>query len=185
MVYGFAKQSNGHVEIESTPGRGTTVRIFLPRMAADEARDVPDPDLLAARATDARGSNETILLAEDDADVRGYAAETLRDLNYRVIEAHDATEALAVVAQDDVRIDLLLTDVVMPGVNGRELANQARALRPNLRILFMTGYSQDAIVHQGRLDPDIELIEKPFRRDTLAVRVRAMLDAAGVALPAA
>jgi len=183
MVYGFVKQSNGHVEIESAPGRGTTVRIFLPRMAAGEARDVTDLDLLAARATEARGSNETILLAEDDADVRAYVAETLRDLNYRVIEAHDSTEALAVVAQDDVRIDLLLTDVVMPGVNGRELANRARALRPNLRILFMTGYSQNAIVHQGRLDPDIELIEKPFRRDTLAVRVRAMLDAASVAVP--
>lgn len=183
MVYGFVKQSNGHVEIESAPDRGTTVRIFLPPMAAGDLRDVPDPDLLAARTTDARGSNETILLAEDDAEVRGYVAETLRDLNYRVIEAHDSSEALAVVAQGDVRIDLLLTDVVMPGVNGRELANRARGLRPNLRILFMTGYSQDAIVHQGRLDPDIELIEKPFRRDTLAVRVRAMLDAAGVAVP--
>jgi PAS domain S-box-containing protein len=183
MVYGFVKQSNGHVEIDSAPGRGTTVRIFLPRMVAGEARDVPDRDLLAARATDARGSNETILLAEDDADVRGYVAETLRDLNYRVIEAHDSTEALAVLAQSDVRVDLLLTDVVMPGVNGRELANRARAFRPNLRILFMTGYSQDAIVHQGRLDPDIELIEKPFRRDTLAVRVRAMLDSAAVAAP--
>ncbi len=127
MVYGFVKQSNGHVEIDSAPGRGTTVRIFLPRMAAGEVRDAPDLDALAARPTDAPGSNETILLVEDDADVRGYVAETLRGLNYRVIEAHDATEALAVVMQPDMRVDLLLTDVVMPGVNGRELANRARA----------------------------------------------------------
>jgi CheY-like chemotaxis protein len=181
MVYGFVKQSNGHVEIDSAPGRGTTVRIFLPRMAAGETWDVPDLESLSARAVDARGANETILLAEDDVDVRTYVAETLRDLDYRVIEAADSTAALTVVAQSDVRIDLLLTDVVMPGVNGRELANRARTFRPNLRILFMTGYSQDTIVHQGRLDPDIELIEKPFRRDTLAARVRAMLDSAAVA----
>jgi PAS domain S-box-containing protein len=180
MVYGFVKQSNGHVEIDSVPGRGTTVRIFLPRMVAGEARDALDPGWLSGRTVDARGSNETILLAEDDEDVRTYVAETLRDLDYRVIEARDSTEALTVVAQTDVSIDLLLTDVVMPDINGRELANRARTLRPNLRILFMTGYSQDAIVHQGRLDPDIELIEKPFRRDTLAARVRAMLDSAAV-----
>ena len=185
MVYGFVKQSNGHVEIDSVPGRGTTVRIFLPRMAAGDSRDAPDLALLSARIVDARGSNETILLAEDDADVRTYVAETLRDLNYRVIQATNATEALTVVAQSNVRIDLLVTDVVMPGINGRELANRARTFRPNLRVLFMTGYSQDAIVHQGRLDPDIELIEKPFRRDTLAARVRAMLDSAAVVAPGA
>jgi PAS domain S-box-containing protein len=177
MVYGFVKQSNGHVEIDSAPGRGTTVRIFLPAMAADEAPRGSDTALPAARSHDLQGRNETVLLVEDDTDVRGYVAETLRELNYRVIEAYDSTEALAVVAKTSVTIDLLLTDVVMPGLNGRELANRTRTLRPGLKILFMTGYSQDAIVHQGRLDPDIELMEKPFGRETLAARVRAMLDA--------
>ena len=108
--------------------------------------------------------------------MRGYVVEALRELNYAVMEADDAAAALAIITQADLRIDLLLTDVVMPGMNGRELANRARGVMPNIRVLFMTGYSQDAIVHQGRLDPDIHLLEKPFRRETLAVRVRAILD---------
>jgi CheY-like chemotaxis protein len=98
-------------------------------------------------------------------------------LNYAVVEADDAATALAIITQADLRIDLLLTDVVMPGMNGRELADRARVVMPNIRVLFITGYSQDAIVHQGRLDPDIELLEKPFRSESLAVRVRAILDA--------
>jgi CheY-like chemotaxis protein len=107
--------------------------------------------------------------------VRGYIVECLRELNYNVIEASNATAALEVIGQPGARIDLLLTDVVMPGMNGRELANQARKIIPDIRVLFMTGYSQDAFVNQGRLDPDIELIEKPFITESLARRVRAML----------
>jgi CheY-like chemotaxis protein len=176
MVYGFVKQSNGHTEIESEPGSGTTLRIFLPAAAASETGGIqgtesPPPDAAA------RGACETILVAEDDASVRGYVAEALRELNYSVIEAEDATAALAVMTHADLRIDLLITDVVMPGMNGRELADRARVVMPNIRVLFMTGYSQGAFVRQGRLDPDIELIEKPFRSDNLAVRVRTMLDA--------
>ena len=175
MVYGFVKQSNGHTEIESEPGSGTTLRIFLPAAAAGETGDIQGaegPPLDTA----ARGAGETIVVAEDDAGVRDYVVETLRELNYSVMEADDAAAALAIITQAKLRIDLLLTDVVMPGMNGRELANRARVVMPNIRVLFMTGYSQDAIVHQGRLDPDIHLLEKPFRRETLAVRVRAILD---------
>ncbi len=175
MVYGFVKQSNGHIEIESTPGCGTTLRIFLPALPAGET-----PDIRAAESPPpaaARGTGETILVAEDDAGVRGFVVEALRELNYSVMESENAAAALAILARRNMRIDLLLTDIMMPGMNGRELANQARTLLPNIRVLFMTGYSQDAILHQGRLDPDIELLEKPFRGEKLAIRVRAMLDA--------
>ena len=120
---------------------------------------------------------KTILVVEDDTGVREHVAEVLRTLGYVVLEAQDAATALAAVRQSGTDIDLLLTDIVMPGMNGRELANEARSMMPNMRILFMTGYSQDVIVHHGRLDGDIELIEKPFRIATLAARVQAMLKA--------
>jgi CheY-like chemotaxis protein len=179
MVYGFVNQSNGHVEIDTLLGHGTTVRIFLPQLAAAAAQDAPGAGL-SASAADPNGKGETILVTEDDSSVRGFVVEALRDLNYRVLEADSATAALATIARADRRIELLVTDVVMPGINGRELADQAKASQPNIKILFMTGYSQDAIVHQGRLDPGIELIEKPFRRDALAARVRAVLDSVSV-----
>jgi CheY-like chemotaxis protein len=176
MVYGFVKQSNGHVEIDSMPDRGTTVRIFLPALAAGTASDARSTDTIAPDAR-ARGRGETILVTEDDDGVRFYVMSALRELGYQVLEASNATAALEIIARPGTRVDLLLSDVVMPGINGRELANRARELQPNIRVLFMTGYSQDAFVHQGRLDPDIELIEKPFRSERLAARVRAMLDA--------
>jgi PAS domain S-box-containing protein len=177
VVYGFVKQSGGHVEIESARGRGTTVRIFLPRLAAGEAQRIPGQDMTPPISVGARASGETILIAEDDPSVRNYVVEILRELNYGVIEANDGTAALTKLVEPDLGIDLLLTDVVMPGINGRELADQAKTIRPRIRVLFMTGYSQDAIVHQGRLDSDIELIEKPFGSATLAARVRSVLDA--------
>jgi PAS domain S-box-containing protein len=173
MVYGFVKQSNGHIEIESVPGHGTTVRILLPALVAGQARHRSGTGMPVAG--EAAGQRETILVTEDDASVRGYIVECLQELNYNVIEASDATAALEVIGQPGARIDLLLTDVVMPGMNGRELANRAREIIPDIRVLFMTGYSQDAFVNQGRLDPDIELIEKPFLSESLAYRVRAML----------
>ncbi len=174
MVYGFAKQSNGHADIESSPGAGTTVRVFLPALVGGEATPF---DTLEQRAgTGDRGRGERILVVEDDAGVRGHVVEVLRTLGYIVMEAPDAAAALATVRQSGADIDMLLTDIVMPGMNGRELANEARTVMPNVRILFMTGYSQDVIVHHGRLDGDIELIEKPFRIEALAARVRAMLN---------
>jgi hypothetical protein len=175
MVYGFVKQSNGHTEIESEPGAGTTLRIFLPAAAADETGDIQGAESPPVDAV-TRGAGETILVAEDDVGVRSYVVETLRELNYFVLEADGATAALAIITQAGLRIDMLLTDVVMPGMNGRELADRARGVMPNIRVLFMTGYSQDAIVHGGQLAPDIELIEKPFHGESLAARVRTILD---------
>jgi PAS domain S-box-containing protein len=175
MVYGFVKQSKGHVDVDSALGRGTTVRIYLPSLAASDAQ-YPSSIEDSAPAAAAPGNNETILVVEDDAEVRLFVADTLRDLDYRVIEAADATAALEVLAQVDLTIDLLLTDVVMPGIDGRELAVRAAAIRPHMKRLFMTGYSQTGIVHAGYLDPDIELLEKPFRGQSLATRVRRILD---------
>jgi CheY-like chemotaxis protein len=175
MVYGFVKQSNGHVAIESEPDHGTTVRIFLPSPAAhtvQESRNVVGVPV----SVSARGAHETILVTEDDPDVRGYVVGALRDLNYHVIEASDGAAALEIVARSAGRIDLLLTDVVMPGMDGSVLAHRARELMPDIKVLFMTGYSHNAFLRQGRLDPDIELIEKPFRSEDLAARVRAVLN---------
>ena len=120
---------------------------------------------------------ETILVVEDDEDVRAYLVETLHDLDYHVLRAQDSLAALGFLQQHETRIDLLLTDVVLPCMNGRELARKAQSLRPGLKVLFMTGYSRNAIVHQGRLDPDVELIQKPITQDQLSTRIRTLLDA--------
>jgi len=172
QVYGFIKQSGGHVKIYSEPGEGTTVRIYLPRYRGDDARD--EPLHPAEPASGAPG--ETILVVEDDADVRHYLVDILREVNYRVLEAAEAAAALDVLRRPDVPIALLLTDVVLPRVNGRELARQAQALRPGLKVLFMTGYSRNAIIHQGRLDHGVELIQKPLTQEQLTQRIRSLLD---------
>ena len=119
---------------------------------------------------------ETILVVEDDADLRTYVSDALRHLNYRVISAPSAQAALTTLLQEETKVDLLLTDVVMPGINGRELAKRALQIRPELKVLYMTGYSRNAVVHQGRLDEGVELIEKPISLAKLALRVREMLD---------
>jgi CheY-like chemotaxis protein len=121
-------------------------------------------------------ANETILVVEDDTDVRTYLAETLRALKYSVVTASSAQNALMILVQDVYRIDLMLTDVVMPGLNGRELGRRAQALRSGLPVLYMTGYSRNAVVHQGRLDEGVELLQKPVSEQQLASRIRAMLD---------
>jgi PAS domain S-box-containing protein len=177
VVYGFVKQSRGLVEIDTANGCGTTVRIFLPRLAAGDTQRASGLEIESSMSIGARASGETILIAEDDASVRSYVVETLKELDYQVIEADGGIAALTKLSEPELQLDLLLTDVVMPGINGRELADRAKAMRPHIKILFMSGYSQDAIVHQGRLDPDIELIEKPFGSVTLAARVRSVLDA--------
>ena len=124
---------------------------------------------------EAEGS-ETILVVEDDTDVRTYLAETLRTLNYRVITSNSAQAALSILIQDDRRVDLMLTDVVMPGLDGRELGRRAQALRPNLPVLYLTGYSRNAVIHHGRLDEGVDLLQKPVTQPQLAARIRAMLD---------
>jgi CheY-like chemotaxis protein len=172
QVYGFIKQSGGHVKIYSEVGQGTTVKIYLPRLQAEGTLDEGDD-----RHEPAQGERgETILLVEDDEDVRAYLVETLRELDYSVLPAHDAISGLGYVKQVDTRIDLLLTDVVLPGMSGRELAHQAQLMRPGLKVLFMTGYSRNAVVHQGRLDPGVQLIQKPITQDQLAARIRDLLD---------
>jgi two-component system NtrC family sensor kinase len=173
QVYGFIRQSGGHVRIYSEVGEGTTVKIYLPRSFA---RDKPLP---AGKAADdsPEGKQETVLVVEDDADVRAYVVETLSALNYRVREAANAEAALGILS-DSGPVDLLLTDVVMPGINGRDLAEAAQQRRPGLKVLYMTGYSRNAIVHQGRLDAGVALMQKPFSQDALAMRVRSMLEEA-------
>jgi CheY-like chemotaxis protein len=120
--------------------------------------------------------SETIFVVEDEADVRSYLVETLRDLNYRVREAPDGAAALTLFEADPSRIDLLLTDIVMPGINGRQLAVELLRRQPSLKVLFMTGYSRNAIVHQGRLDPGVSLLQKPLTQVMLATKIRDMLD---------
>ena len=173
MVYGFVRQSGGHLTIESEEGKGTAIQICLPRMKA-EARDEEQAEAAVAP----RGAGEeTILLCEDDEDVRAYTVELLAELGYRVLEAADGPAALRLLDDPAARVDLLFTDVVLPGgMSGAELARQARRARPGLRVLFTTGYARDAIVHEGRLDPGIDLVAKPFGFADLAVRVREMLD---------
>ena len=173
MVYGFVKQSAGHVAIYSELGHGTTVRLYLPR-ASGEDNAATDTDETAASAAVLGGSG-LILLVEDDADVRAYALSQLQGFGYTVIEAADGPTALAILQQRS-DIDLLFTDVVMPGgMNGRVLADAARRLYPGLRVLYTSGYTENAIVHHGRLDEGARLLGKPYRRIDLDRAVRAAL----------
>jgi signal transduction histidine kinase/DNA-binding response OmpR family regulator len=172
MVYGFVKQSGGHVKIYSEEGEGSTVKIYLPRMVGEVIADEALDETTAAQGT----QGETILVVEDDDDVRAYTVEILRELGYRVLEAHDGPAALRLIERVDVAIDLLFTDVVMPEMSGRELSDQAHLLRPHLKVLYTSGYTRNAIVHGGRLDPGVQIVAKPFTFDELAAKVREMLD---------
>jgi PAS domain S-box-containing protein len=172
MVYGFVKQSGGHIKIYSELGQGTTVKIYLPRLLGEYGEQSEE---LQFGATEAYGT-EVILVCEDDEDVRAYSADVLRELGYKVLEAGDGSAALAVLeANPDV--DLLFTDIVLPGgMTGAVLADEAAKLRPGIKTLFTTGYARNAIVHHGRLDPGVELLTKPFSYAELATRVRDILD---------
>jgi len=171
QVYGFVKQSGGHVKIYSEIGLGTTIKIYLPRMQGRvEEEENETGGLVGAE------ESESILLVEDDTDVRAYLAEVLRSLDYRVTAVANVQAALAVLAQKDRKIDLLLTDIVMPESNGRELAKAAERMRPDIQVLYMTGYSRNAVVHQGRLDEGVDLLQKPVSQAQLAMRVRIALD---------
>jgi PAS domain S-box-containing protein len=174
MVYGFIKQSHGHVEIESALGRGTVVRLLLPQVAAAAAKPGEAPDGGALASPQRAGA--TILVVEDDENVQVVVADMLDSLGYGVLLAGNGDDALALLAKRERRIDLMLTDVMLPGMNGREVAERARKMEPSLKVLFMTGYARDVIVHQGRLDPGIELIEKPFHCEMLAQRLSELLD---------
>jgi two-component system, NtrC family, sensor kinase len=170
QVYGFVKQSGGHVKIYSEVCDGTTIRVYLPRFHGQATADDP---LVAPSPCGQTG--ECILVAEDDADVRAYVVDTLGGMGYDVLEAAGGEDALRLM-KEYKSIGLLLTDVVMPGMNGRKLAEEAAHLHPGLKVLYMTGYSRNAIVHQGRLDPGVDLIQKPLSQEQLSTMVRKMLD---------
>ncbi len=172
QVYGFIKQSGGHVRLESEPDRGTTVRLYLPRHAGQS----PDGYTGPADPAAARGNGEVVLVVEDDDQVRANTVEMLNDLGYVVLEAADAATALR-IGQGEKPIELLFTDVVLPGkCSGRQLAEMLASSRPEMKVLYTTGYSRDAIVHNGRLDAGVSLITKPFLMHELAAKVRSLLD---------
>jgi PAS domain S-box-containing protein len=174
MIYGFVKQSGGHIKIYSEEGQGTTVKIYLPRLLRDTDEEEESGSLTPGFETSPR--QETVLVVEDDDDVRAYTVDCLRELGYRVLEAHDGPSALRLLERQDSPVDLLFTDVVMPAMTGRELADEARKLQPHLRVLYTSGYTRNAIVHAGRLDPGVDMIAKPFTFEALAEKVRDALD---------
>ncbi len=171
MIYGFARQSGGQVRIYSELGSGTTMCIYLPRH-----RGAAEPEAEPARAGAPRAqAGETVLVVDDEPTIRMLVAEVLGDLGYVAIEAADGAAALAVL-QSDARIDLLVTDVGLPGgLNGRQVADQGRVLRPDLRVLFMTGYAENAVLSHGHLEPGMHVLTKPFAMDVLAGRIKALI----------
>lgn len=169
MVYGFLKQSGGHVKIYSEVGAGTTVKLYFPREVASEDA------LVGAPAGDVQGGEETVLVVEDDDEVREVAVSMLTELGYRVVKARDAASALVVV-DSGIPIDLIFTDVMMPGsLRSPDFARKAKERLPNVAVLFTSGYTQNAIVHGGRLDPGVELLAKPYTREALARKIRHVL----------
>ncbi|HJY42063.1 MAG TPA: response regulator, partial [Steroidobacteraceae bacterium] len=171
QVYGFVKQSGGHVKLYSEAGEGTTVKIYLPRISA-QADEEQETHLNLPPGGEV---HEVVLVVEDDHDVRLFTTESLRDLGFTVLEASDGPSALKQLEQHP-EVQLLFTDVGLPGINGAQLVAAARERRPDIKVLFTTGYARNAIVHQGRLDQGVELITKPFTRAQLAARIRDVLD---------
>jgi PAS domain S-box-containing protein len=179
MVYGFVKQSAGHVTIYSEEGEGTTVKLYFPRHLSSEetsGEGEKKPEYPSA------SEDEVVLVVEDNADVRAFSVMSLSELGYRVLQAVDAEAALSILRSDQ-RVDLLFTDVVLPGRSGKVLADESAIARPGLKVLFTTGYSRNAIVHHGRLDAGVRLLQKPFTFDQLASRVREVLDEPKLEMP--
>ena len=172
MIYGFSKQSRGHVAIQSAPGEGTTVQLYLPRCYASQVPGADVPVIESPMAS----NGETVLIVEDDHAVRSLVCEVLRELGYRYLEAADAGAAQPILASGQ-RIDLLISDVGLPGMNGRQLAEVARNLRPGLKVLFITGYAQHAEARAGFLGEGMQMITKPFAFDVLTAKVREMSQA--------
>ncbi|MBV8119257.1 MAG: response regulator, partial [Alphaproteobacteria bacterium] len=175
QVYGFVKQSNGHIKIYSELGEGTTVKLYLPRSAGDsvEAREP-----IGSQPVAAQPRSETILVVEDNELLLASVATMLREQGYRVLTAPNASAALELLASED--IDLLFTDVRLPGrLDGRQLADEGQQLCPDLKVLFTTGYTRNAVIHQGRLDPGVEMIGKPFSYAALVVKIQRVLGQTG------
>lgn len=173
QVYGFVKQSGGHVKIYSEMGQGTTIKIYLPRLVGASAGSADAPDF--DRSLPLGDAREVILVVEDETAVRRFSVDALNELGYRVLEAEGAVGALRLLDAHP-EIMLLFTDVVMPDVNGAKLADEVRRRRPDLKILFTTGYTRNAIVHNGVLDPGVDMIGKPFTLDALATKIRSVLE---------
>lgn len=172
VVHGIVKQSGGHITVYSEPGIGTTFKVYLPRMdeAAPTVAEEPARPLAPSR-------KETLLLAEDEEGVRTLAREVLRGHGYHVLEASNGEEALHLAKSHDGRIDLLVTDVVMPGISGRDLAEGLQKVRPGVKVLYLSGYTDTAMLRHGVLEADTEFLHKPFRPKDLARVVREVLDA--------
>lgn len=170
MIYGFSKQSRGHVTIDSEVGKGTTVSLYLPRFVGEEVHEPRVDTQHAPYAQD----GETVLIVEDDPAVRLLVSAVLSELGYAFVEAADADGAVPIL-QSSQRIDLLISDVGLPGMNGRQLAEIGRQIRPDLRVLFITGYAEHAAVRGGFLDPGMQMITKPFTFDLLTAKVREMI----------
>jgi PAS domain S-box-containing protein len=171
MIYGFAQQSGGHVSLDSVPGQGTCVRLYLPRLKTPELQAA---EVEPVSVTPPTASGETVMVVEDDPAVRMLVLDLLKELGYRGYEAQDATSAMPLL-ESDSRIDLLVTDVGLPGMNGRQLAEIARQHRPGLKVLFMTGYAQKAAERQGFLEDGMDMVAKPFALELLASKIRTML----------
>ena len=172
MVYGFVKQSGGHVTIYSEEREGTTVKLYFPRLLSSAkmlGEEGNEPEYPSA------SEDEVVLVVEDNPEVRAFSVMSLSELGYRVLQAADAEAALSILRSDQ-RVDLLFTDVVLPGRTGKMLADELANARPGLKVLFTTGYSRNAIVHHGRLDAGVRLLQKPFTFDQLASRIREVLD---------
>jgi two-component system NtrC family sensor kinase len=171
------KQSGGHIRIYSEVGEGSTIKLYFPRLTGQTIPPWTEKEALPAAPTN---GSETVLVVEDDPQVNKLAVEALQERGYRVMSAPDGATALRLL-ETAPHIDLLLTDVVLPGgMNGRELTDQVLRLRNGIKVLFMTGYTRNAIIHHGRLDPDIDLLTKPFTADALTRKVRRVLDGNGV-----
>jgi CheY-like chemotaxis protein len=173
MIYGFARQSEGYARIYSEVGEGTTIKLYLPRYygEAEDAEESPGELTDAHRAE----SGEVVLVVEDETAVRDLVVDVLEELGYRPVEAVDGPAGLKLL-QSRMRIDLLVTDIGLPGLNGRQLADAARAHRPDLKVLFMTGYAENATIANGFLEPGMEMITKPFAIEALVTRIRDMIE---------
>ena len=172
QAFGFAKQSGGHIRIYSEPGVGTTFKLYLPRFFGEAPPALTKGDLATNRGGDPR---EIVLVVEDEDRVRNFTVESLRELGYTVLHAATGAEALAII-ESGQQITLLFTDIVMPGMTGRHLADKAAAILPGLKVVYTTGYTRNAAVHNGVLDPGTNFLAKPYGIEQLAVKLRSVLD---------
>jgi CheY-like chemotaxis protein len=172
MIYGFAQQSQGYAKIYSEVGKGTTFKLYLPRFRGEAESEEELPQFSNAHLAE-RG--ETVLVVEDEPVVRGLIVEVLSDLGYRAIEAADGQQGVDAL-HSRRRIDLLITDIGLPGINGRQVADAGRARRPDLKVLFMTGYAENAALASGFLEPGMAMITKPFAMEHLATRIREIIE---------